>query len=142
MNRQIKMETESNIIHIIDTVENRDFDPVPLMNLYHINFGYPLLDASCRIYFSTENVEARDEIAEKGLDKYDYIEEPEVGRPEECFIHTGGKGRHFGLLHNAKLGLAAVVHFDIEELPYFNEWKCMKAGECTGAWPSHPASGD
>ena len=129
MHRKIKMQTESNVIHIIDTIENRDYDPVPLMYLFQFNFGYPLLDAGCRIYFSTEKVEARDEIAQKGFDKYDYIEEPEINRPEECFIHTGGEGNHFGLLHNEKLGLAAAVHFNIEDLPYFNEWKCMKAGD-------------
>jgi hypothetical protein len=129
MHRQIKMETESNVIHIIDTIENRDFAPIPLMNLYHINFGYPLLDAGARVYFSTEKVEPKDEISQQGMDMYSYIEEPEVDRPEQCYIHTGDKGRHFGLLHNPKLGMAAAVHCDIEDLPYFCQWKCMKAGD-------------
>jgi len=129
MHRRIRMQTESNVLHIIDTIENHDYNPVPLMNLYHINFGYPLLNAGARVYFSTENIEPRDEIARQGFDKYYYIEEPEVNRPEQCYMHTGGKGNQFGLLHNEKLGLAAAVHFNIDDLPYFCQWKCMKAGD-------------
>ena len=129
MHRQIKMETESNVIHIIDTIENRDFAPVPLMNLYHINFGYPMLDEGARVYFSTEKVEANGEISQQGIDRYSYIEGPEIDRPQQNYVHTGGEGRQFGLLHNAKLGLAAAVHCDIEDLPYFNQWKCLKAGD-------------
>ena len=129
MHRKMKMETESNIFHIIDTIENRDFEPVPLMNLYHINFGYPLLDASCRVYFSTEKVEPRDEIALQGMSRYSFIEEPEIAKDEECYIHTGGKGSQFAMVHNPKLGIAAVVHYDIDDLPLFNEWKCMKSGD-------------
>ncbi|MGI6526590.1 MAG: DUF4432 family protein [Caldicoprobacterales bacterium] len=129
MNRKMKMETESNILHIIDTIENRDFAPVPLMNLYHINFGYPLLDAGCRIYFSTEKVEPKDDFARQGLSRYSHVEEPEIGMDEQCYIHTGGTGHQFALLHNPKLSLAAVVHYDIDDLPFFNEWKCMKAGD-------------
>ncbi len=137
MRRKIKMETESNVLHIYDTLENRDFAPAPLMNLYHINFGYPLLDAGSRIYFSTDKVEANDEEARKGMDLYSYIEEPEIGRPEQCYVHTGGEGLHYGLVHNSKLGLAAAVHFNIDDLPYFNQWKCMKAGDyALGVEPS------
>ncbi|HHY83374.1 MAG TPA: aldose 1-epimerase family protein [Clostridiales bacterium] len=129
MHRKVIMETETNTLHISDTIENRDFAPVPLMNLYHINFGYPLLDAGCRVYFSTEKVTARDKAAYQGLSRYSFIEEPEIGREEQCYIHTGGAGQQFGLLHNVKLGIAAVVHFNIDDLPYFCQWKCMKAGD-------------
>lgn len=129
LRRRIKMETERNRLIIIDTVENRGFSPAPLINLYHINFGYPLLDAGARVYFSTSEVAPRDKVAEKGMPKYGLIEEPEVDKAEECFIHTGGHGAQFSLLHNEKLGLAAVVHYDGDAMPYFNEWKCMAAGD-------------
>lgn len=129
LHRKIQLETEANVLHICDTVENCGFTPAPLINLYHINFGYPLLDADVRLYFSTPNVTPRDEIAQSGVHKYHLIEEPEVGRPEQCYIHTGGSGMQFGMLHNEKLGLAVIVHFNIDALPFFNEWKCMMAGD-------------
>ena len=33
------------------------------------------------------------------------------------------------MLHNEKLGLAAIVHFDQKVFPLMCEWKCMRAGE-------------
>jgi len=127
--RQIKMETESNRLIITDTVENRGFEPVPLCILYHFNFGYPLLDSGAKLHFSTTDVEPRNETAAAGLSKYNLIEEPEMGRPEECFIHTGGTGMQFGMLHNEKLGMAVAVHYNIDELPLFCQWKNMMSGD-------------
>jgi len=129
LKRKIKMETESNKLTIMDIIENRGFEPIPQCILYHINFGYPLLDSGARLYFNTTNVEPNDKNAEAGLAKHDLIEEPEVGRPEECFIHTGGNGVKFGLLHNDKLGIAVAVHYNINDLPLFCQWKSMKAGD-------------
>ena len=33
------------------------------------------------------------------------------------------------MLHNEKLGLAAIIRFDKKVLPLMCEWKCMRAGE-------------
>ena len=33
------------------------------------------------------------------------------------------------MLHNEKLGVAAIVRFDKDVLPFMCEWKCMRAGE-------------
>jgi len=129
LKRKIKLETENNKLTIMDTLENRGFDPAPLCILYHINFGYPLLDAGSKLYFSTSDVLPHDDNAKAGLSKHTQIEEPEVGRPEECFVHTGGSGAQFGLLHNEKLGLAAAVHYNIDQLPLFCQWKSMMAGD-------------
>jgi len=129
LQREVLLDTEHNSIYINDVVENRGFEPQPVMNLYHINFGYPLLDAGARVYFSTPDVCPRDKAAEAGADRYSMIEEPEVGYDEQCFVHTGGKGGDFGMLHNQALGIAAVVNFQSEQLPIFNQWKCMRAGD-------------
>jgi hypothetical protein len=129
LSRELLMDTEHNTVHLTDTVENRGFEPYPIMNLYHINFGYPLLDEGAKIYFSAAHVEPRNEEAAKGINSYHIVEKPEVRREEQCYIHTGGKEFEFGMLHNPKLGLAAVVHYDSDELPLFNEWKCMRAGD-------------
>ncbi len=127
--RKIKLETERNILHIYDTVENRSFTPLPLVNLYHINFGYPFANDGTRLYFSTPDVVPNNDIAADGLDQYDILEKAKVGCAEQCYTHTGGNGAQFGLVHNQQLGLAVVVHYDIDDMPYFNEWKCMAAGD-------------
>jgi hypothetical protein len=33
------------------------------------------------------------------------------------------------MLHNPKLGMAAIVRYDAEALPLLCEWKCMHAGD-------------
>ena len=131
MRRRLTLDTERNELHIRDVVENQGFATSPLMLVYHINFGYPMLDESCRAYFSTKNVEPRTDFAAQGMHNYDVMEAPGVGRDEQCYFHTGhGESEEaFAMLHNEKLGLAAMVRYDKAVFPLLCEWKCMRAGE-------------
>ena len=130
LTRQLTLDTERDLLHIHDVVENQAFAPSPLMMVYHINFGYPLLDDGARTYYSTTEVAARTEFAEQGMHNYDLMEAPGVGREEQCYFHTGhGEGEAFAMLHNEALGMAAVVRYDPTVLPLLCEWKCMRAGE-------------
>ncbi|MDL2206830.1 aldose 1-epimerase family protein [Eubacteriales bacterium OttesenSCG-928-N13] len=131
LTRSIDLETEKNILHLTDTVENLGFADSPSMMVYHINFGYPMLDEGAKLYFSAKDVKARDEIAQQGLDAHDVMEKPTIERPEQCYFHTNEKDPEhaFAMLHNEKLGMAAIVHFDARELPLLCEWKCMRAGD-------------
>ena len=129
LSRRLVLETETNALRIEDTVENQGFLTSPLMLLYHINFGYPLLDAGARVYTSPGTVTPRDEHARAGLPREREMEEPSPDRPEECFFHTDLADRAFAMLHNARLGIAAVIHYDGRQLPLLCEWKCMRAGD-------------
>jgi len=128
LSREMTVETERNIIHVRDVVENQGFAPQPVMMVYHINFGYPLLDDGARVYANSKSVVPRDDIAKANFNKYSQIEAPGVGRPEECFFHTQPEGDAFAMLHNPKLGMAAIVRYDAEVLPLLCQWKCMQAG--------------
>ena len=130
LHREMTLLTERNMLRIHDTVENCGFEEQPVMLVYHINFGYPMLDPCCRVYFNTTDVSPRTDYAKTGLDKYDVMEEPVVGQDEMCFIHTAsGVKNRFAMLHNPKLGYAAVVHYDGDQCSSLCEWKCMRAGE-------------
>ena len=130
LRRQLTLDTERNELHIKDVVENQGFATSPLMLVYHINFGYPMLDEGARTYYSTADVSPRTEFAAEGMGNFDEMEAPEVGRDEQCYYHTGhGEGEAFAMLHNEKLGLAAMVRYDSKVFPLLCEWKCMRAGE-------------
>lgn len=131
LERELTLHTERNVLRIRDTVTNLGFAQSPLMLVYHVNFGYPLLDDGARVYGSSRRVEPRDEIARQGLDKYDRMEHPGIGRPEECFFHTEEPDpeRAFAMLVNEKLGMAAILRFDGRVFPLLCEWKCMMAGD-------------
>jgi hypothetical protein len=128
LKREIIIETERSILHVRDTVENQGFSDQPLMLVYHVNFGYPLLDDGARVYANSTSVAPRDEIAAAGFDKYRLMEAPGIGRPEECFFHTPPEDGAFAALHNPKLGMAAILRYDAKALPLLCQWKCMQAG--------------
>ena len=129
LKREMVVETERSVINFHDVVENQGFSDQPVMMVYHINFGYPLLDDGAQIYANSKTVVPRDDIAAANFDKYNLIEAPGVGRPEECFFHTEPDGEAFAMLHNPKLGMAAIVRYDAKVLPLLCEWKCMHAGD-------------
>ncbi|HSK68098.1 MAG TPA: aldose 1-epimerase family protein [Candidatus Limnocylindria bacterium] len=129
LTREIRLETERDVLRIEDTVENRGFEESPLMLVYHVNFGYPLLDAGARIYSGASSVEPRDENARRGMDRWDRAEEPQASIPEECFFHTGYAEEGWAMLHNPALGAAAILRFDAQALPLLCEWKCMREGD-------------
>ena len=129
MKRSMTIETERDVIRIHDVLENQSFSKDPVMMIYHINFGYPLLDAGAKVYTSATKLEPRDSLSAAGLGNYSTMEAPVMNRDEECFFHTGLSKEAFAMLHNEKLGIAAIIRFDGTVLPLLCEWKCMRAGD-------------
>ena len=129
LSREIRLHTEKNAYEVIDSVENQGQLAAPLMMIYHINFGYPMLDEGTRIYVNAAKVEPRDDFARQGLDIYDRMEAPGVGREEQCYFHTGFPQNGLAVVHNEKLGMAAALRFDAKAMPLLCEWKCMRAGD-------------
>ena len=129
MRRQMTLETERDVIRIHDVLENQSFSTDPVMMIYHINFGYPMLDDGARVYTSATKMTPRDQIAEEGMHNYALMEKPEMNRDEQCYFHTDFGEEAFAMLHNEKLGVAAIIRFDGAVLPLLCEWKCMRAGD-------------
>lgn len=131
MERCFTLETERDMLRIHDTVTNQSYETQPVMLIYHINFGYPMLDAGAKAYFSAGKIEPRTEFAAEGMHNYFEMEEPGCGRDEQCYYHTQQPedGEAFAMLHNEKLGIAAIIRFDAKVLPFMCQWKCMRAGE-------------
>ncbi len=138
LTREITLRTESNCLEIHDVIENLGFVTAPLMMIYHINFGYPMLDTGAMVYVNSGKMEPRTDFAREKMGTWDLIEEPEPGREEQCYFHTQfADGDAFAMLHNEKLGLAAAVHFDPRKLPLLCQWKMMCAGDyCLGLEPT------
>jgi hypothetical protein len=89
------------------------------------------LDADARVYLSAREIEAQTPFAQQGLDKYNIIEEPEDVREEQVYYHTGESDpeNSFAMLYNARLGIAAVVHFNALQFPILSQWKSMQSGD-------------
>ena len=122
-------------ISIEDTVHNEGFEPQPLMLLYHINLGWPLLDETSRLVGpgGGEPPEPRDDEARAGLENWDRFAGPTPGFRERVFYHrpvAGADGWTEARLENPALagGLALTVRFRPEELPEFVQWSMTGEG--------------
>lgn len=130
LSRTLRLHTERNLVTIHDRLENQGFLTAPVMMIYHINLGFPLLDEGAVLYSGAEDVHPRDADAEKGLAGWNQMEAPEPNRPEECFFHTRyTRETAFAMLHNPAYGWAGIVRFDHSTLPILTQWKCLRAGE-------------
>ena len=106
------------------------------MVLYHINFGYPIVDGSARLVAAVETVTPMDERAEREPEDYARFLTPQADYEERCYRFTFRPDDtgyvHVGLVNpeaDGGHGLGAYLRFRKDQLPYLVEWKMMGQGE-------------
>ncbi len=130
--RTIEVELGKSIIMLRDKVVNEGFRRSPLMMLYHINLGWPLLDDGTDLHLNARSMKSRDAEAEKGIASATTIPTPVSGYKEQVFYHdliADDNGFASAVLANRKLGLGAFVRYRQKELPRFIQWKMVAEGE-------------
>ena len=125
-------------IRIRDVVTNCGDTPAPHMMLYHINFGWPLIDTGTDILWKG-NCHSRGTDLDNALfnDRHNYHkclapQESHRGSGESCaFIDVtpDNKGMCTVGLHNARLGLAVAIRFTKRQLPWLTNWQHWGFGE-------------
>jgi hypothetical protein len=136
LKRKVSAHAGESQIRIEDTIHNEGFSPQPLMLLYHLNLGWPLVDETARLAGPGKPGEPpvpRDVDAEGGLETWDSFDAPTPGFRERVYYHrpvAGPDGRAVARLHNPALdgGLALSVRFRPEELPEFVQWTMTGEG--------------
>lgn len=127
INRKITSEIGKSFVTVEDSIENEGGKPVPLNILYHINFGYPLLDEKAEIYISSENCEGYDDYSQKCLDEWKRFKSPNGANDEINYLHTfpSESKQALALVHNKDIGdgLAVYIKFNPKQLPYLTQWK-------------------
>ena len=126
LKRTITTYLGSDSFSIHDTVTNEGFALAPLMLLYHMNFGYPLLSADSVLTTNCENLRPRDDVAAVGVTEASVFSDPVSGYAEQVFYRDAVKNS-FAELRNPKLGLACRIDFLAAQLPYLVEWKQVGA---------------
>jgi hypothetical protein len=107
-------------LSIIDTVTNRGFRPTHHEILYHVNFGYPLIDAGTEIRFARLT-------GEEAL----VVSEPQLGFREQVTSHdmaSDERGRGQASVVNRAAGVSVGLTYSARSLPRFNVWYMMEAG--------------
>jgi hypothetical protein len=132
LTRQISTRLGDNSITIRDTIENRGFSPSPLMLLYHMNLGWPLVDEGTVLEASPHEVTPQTPRAAAGLAEWSRACAPIADFSEQVYYHTipeGTDGMAAMRLVNRRLGMALSVSYRTAELPYLIQWKMMGQGE-------------
>ena len=121
LRRRITSRVGSSSFTIDDTVTNEGESSSPHMVLYHVNLGWPLLDAGTVIDIPATSVTPRDSDAVAGFDARTEVGEPTVGFREQVYIHEAGDER-VARVTNAARGLELTLRYS-DTLPALFQWK-------------------
>ena len=132
LRRSLETVLGQKSLTLTDEIENQGFRDEPLMLLYHINIGYPLLVEGTRLLAPTRSVTPRDQAASGHEDRWNLMDPPRDNEPEYVFIHDlawDSKGNGVVCVVNDRLKLGLKIQFTGEHLPYFMEWKSTASGD-------------
>lgn len=152
LRRTISATLGSALICIKDEVINTGNLPAPHMILYHCNFGWPLVDEGTDILFK-----GKWEARSGGINDHIFNEGYDFRKCPAPLPAHAGKGEAVGFidaapdadgvctcaLNNEALGLAMVMRFKKNQLPWLTNWQHWGKGEyVTGLEPgTHPPIG-
>ncbi len=141
LTRTIETAFGTASLTVRDTVENQGFAPEPLMLLYHMNLGWPLVDETSTLDAPPHDVVPQTPQAAAGLADWMRMSAPVPGFSEQVFYHAlpaDDRGMASLRLVNPRLGLALRVAYRTAELPHLVQWKMMGQGEyVTGLEPAN-----
>lgn len=143
--RRIWTELGSNKIHIEDIVENLGYQDCPLMYLFHINIGFPILADGSELLAPSSQITPRDEHAKDNLSKYNCGEPPTVDFTEQVYYHQmePDVDNHIRVAlvnrsFNENKGIGIAVRYHKTQFPHFVQWKlCGQGAYVMGLEPSN-----
>jgi hypothetical protein len=110
--------------------------------LYHCNFGQPFLEEGAQLVVPIKEMAPRDRRATEGVDHFNTYAAPTPGYIEQVYwyelLGDPQTKQTLAMLRNARGDLAAVLRWNLRELPYFTQWKNTAAeadGYVTGLEP-------
>lgn len=134
LSRRIEVSLGGLDIRIEDRVVNHGFSPTPHMYLYHINIGYPLLDAGARyvapIAKTLWAAHAGADYTRQGVG-YHRMVRPQYPFREQVWQHDmqpdeGGRVRVAVL--NDRLNLGFMVETKQDQFPCHFQWQNLRSG--------------
>lgn len=127
--REVRMPLDAPVLELHDVVANEGDSPQPLMVLYHVNLGYPLVRAGAELTVAAGEPVPRDAAASAGLDRWALYEEPRPRYEEQVFFHAvslDAEGWSRVVIGHEDMGLE--LSWDAGSAPYFTQWKNTRRG--------------
>ena len=125
--RRVFSQIGSDTLEISDTLENCGTREEEYCLLYHVNVGYPMLDAGAELIDDAEEVIPRTPWAAEHIGSRRAIGAAVANQEEMCYflrLKTPSV-----LLRNPKINKTFTLKWSQETLPCFVEWKSMAAGD-------------
>ncbi len=130
LERVYRLVHNQPVIEWSDRVVNLGDAPVPLMVLYHINLGFPLICEDTQLATPFTAVHARDTEARSGYDHWATYDAAIPNYAEQVFFHhvkgSAENGRTTCALLQESFGLK--FEYNTNELPYLTQWKNVRQG--------------
>ena len=127
--RTITIPAYGSSVTIHDQITNQSPRDEEYMQIYHCNFGYPLLSEQAQLYLSEDRQTIpRTPWAETGLAKSLTFDEPIDGEEERVFFHLM-KEDFSATLKNPALGMQMTISWSGDTLPILAQWRSMASGD-------------
>lgn len=127
LQRTISTSLRSASLTVHDVVENQGIQEMPLMVLYHCNFGFPLLTSKSQIYSPSKTVEPINDLSAASLDEWNIFDVPRIDQKERVYFHGMEDDRQevtVVLVSDCeKRDFGIALSYDPRTLPQFNQWK-------------------
>ena len=129
LTREISVGLMDRHLVVEDTLENLEPMEEPFMLLYHVNFGFPLVDNGTEVVRSHARTNVHPATPAEALDAWSRMGPPVDGAPEHVFYHIGEESLpvHAAGVLNDTLGLGAYLRYPSTELPILVQWKCPRS---------------
>ena len=124
LTRTIETAAGSDEIKLIDRLENRAFRDERYCMLYHVNVGYPFVDAGAKIAGRFVKSLPRTAWAKHEMAKMLEIEPPKDNLEETCYFHETKDGAM--AVVNRRLGRKFTVKSSLKK---FVQWKSRASGD-------------
>lgn len=123
LKRTFHISLKENSFYIDDLFINRGDNAYPLMVLYHMNMGYPLLTEKSIINIPSIKVCGRTPLAQKENNEWNKLLPPQDNYEERCYYHEFSDKR-YASIYNKEINTKLQIEFS-ENLKFFTEWKMM-----------------
>ena len=136
----VRLEGGSTAFSIEDRVINHSSCDAPFQLLYHANYAKELLEEGSQLYGTIESVKPFQKSAVEDIRSFQKYGPPADSIAEEKvylikpFV-SSARNKALFLLENAQADVGVSMAADIEELPYFTQWKnedSLQNGYVTG----------
>ena len=127
--RTIRIPVSGASVTVQDTVANRTPRDEEIMQIYHCNFGYPLLSEQARLILPEERETIpRTDFARTGLGRECSFDVPVPGEEERVFFQKM-KNNFSAKLVNPEAGVSMTISWSGDTLPILSQWRSMSSGD-------------